>query len=209
MKKILLVMALAMSLVAANADARGGGWHGGGWGGWHGGGRFLFYGALTAPLWYSAWAYSRPWYYYPAPVYVQSSPTYYVTQPGYDTQPNYVVANSQPNYTVSQSTVGASQSGGVMELGPANGAPQPQSVQPSMTTMPSPQAAQSGQWFVYPSRGQSQAQLAADRSQCNGWAVGESGYDPDLKVHRNPDTGPNAYGRALSACLEGRGYTVR
>lgn len=198
MKKILLVMALGMSLVAANAEARGGGWHGGGW---HGGGRFLFYGALTAPLWYSAWAYSRPWYYYPAPVYVQSSPTYYVTQP------SYVVANSQPTYTVSQSSAAAPQSSGVIELGPVNGATQP--VQPPVTTMPAPESVQTGRWFVYPGRGQSQAQLAADRSQCNGWAVGESGYDPDLKVHRNPETGPIDYGRALTACLEGRGYTVR
>ena len=201
MKKILLVMAVAMSLVAANAEARGG------WG-WHNGGRFFFYGALTAPLWYSAWAYSRPWYYYPEPVYVQSSPTYYVTQPSYVTQPNYVVANSQPNYIVTgQSTVGPAQTGGVIELGPANGAPQP--VQPANTTMPTPESVQSGRWFVYPGRGQSQAQLAADRSQCNSWAVGASGYDPDLKVHRNPETGPIEYGRALSACLEGRGYTVR
>lgn len=202
MKKILLVVALAMSLAAVNAEARGGGW-----GGWHGGGRFLFYGALTAPLWYSAWAYSRPWYYYPSPVYVQSSPTYVVTQPAYVTQPSYVVANSQPNYIVGQSTVGASQSSGVIELGPVNGGSQPS--QPGVSTMPAPEAAQSGRWFVYPGRGQSPAQLAADRSQCSNWAVGESGYDPDLKVHRNPETGPNDYGRALSACLEGRGYTVR
>ena len=198
MKKILLVMALAMSLVAVDAEARGGGW-----GGWHGGGRFLFYGALTAPLWYSAWAYSRPWYYYPEPVYVQNSPTYYVTQP------SYVVANSQPNYVVtSQSTVGAAQSGGVIELGPINGGSQ--SVQPALSNnMPAPESVQAGRWFVYPGRGQSAAQLAADRSQCNSWAVGATGYDPDLKVHRNPETGPNDYGRALSACLEGRGYTVR
>jgi hypothetical protein len=203
-KKILLVIAVAMSLVAANAEARGG------WG-WHNGGRFFFYGALTAPLWYSAWAYSRPWYYYPAPVYVQSAPTYYVAQPSYVTQPSYVVANSQPNYVISQSTVGASQSSGVIELGPANGSapPQPQQVQPAITTLPAPESVQGGRWFVYPSRGQSQAQLAADRSQCNGWAIGQSGYDPDLKVHRNPETGPSDYGRALSACLEGRGYTVR
>ncbi|MEO8004287.1 MAG: hypothetical protein ABI771_05240 [Betaproteobacteria bacterium] len=199
MKKILLVMALAMSLVAVNAEARGGGWHGGGW---HGGGRFLFYGALTAPLWYSAWAYSRPWYYTPAPVYVQSSPTYIVTQPG------YVVANSQPSYVVTgQPAAGAAQSGGVIELGPTNGGSQ--SAQPAVSNLPPSEGAQSGRWFIYPGRGQSQGQLAADRSQCNNWAVGESGYDPDLKVHRNPDTGPNDYGRALSACLEGRGYTVR
>lgn len=205
MKKILLVLVLGMSLVAINAEARGGG----GWG-WHHGGRYFFYGALTFPLWYSAWAYSRPYpyYYYPAPVYVQSSPTYYV-----QSTPNYGVT-SQPNYVVTgqQSTVGVPQASGVIELGPVNGGAQ-QSVQPSLANAPPSQPVQSGaqgdRWFVYPGRGQTQAQLDADRSQCSSWAVGASGYDPDLKVHRNPETGPIDYGRALSACLEGRGYTVR
>jgi hypothetical protein len=122
------------------------------------------------------------------PVYVQSQPTYAVT------------ANQQRNILTQ------SPSNGVIELGPVNALP-PVNANPS----PSPDSGQApaDQWFVYPSRGQSPQQTANDRYDCGKWATNESGYDPDLRVHRNPETGPVAYGRALSACLEGRGYAVR
>jgi opacity protein-like surface antigen len=66
---------------------------------------------------------------------------------------------------------------------------------------------------VTPKFGQTQEQLAADRSECRVWAKGQTGFDPgqigggvtasDYSVRRQQ------YGRALAACLEGRGYTTR
>jgi hypothetical protein len=52
--------------------------------------------------------------------------------------------------------------------------------------------------IVYPRNGQSEAQTNADRSDCSQWAAGQVG---------GQDT--NVFQRAVTACLEGRGYTVR
>jgi hypothetical protein len=207
-KKILIAVALA-SLVATNAEARGGGWHGH----YHGGGSYFWWGAalgaaLTIPFYYSrTWADPGPYYYNsyygPGPVVYANPPVYVQSQPVYyQSQPNYVAA-AQPRNVVTQS-----QSNGVIELGPVNSQPpvNSNSAQPQNSN---PGQASSDQWFVYPSRGQSQQQAANDRYECNRWATSESGYDPELRTHRNPETGPVNYGRALSACLEGRGYAVR
>lgn len=61
--------------------------------------------------------------------------------------------------------------------------------------------------FVYPRSGQSEAQTASDHAECGRWASNQSGYDasrPNPADRRRGD-----YQRAISACLEGRGYTVR
>jgi len=70
-----------------------------------------------------------------------------------------------------------------------------------------------GQMFIYPRQGQSEENQAKDFNKCNNWAVGQTGYDPT-----KPPVGlPEAqliqkqadYRRAMGACLDGRGYTVR
>ena len=67
--------------------------------------------------------------------------------------------------------------------------------------------------FLYPRKGQSEQQQAKDRYECHRWAVSQTGYDPI-----QPSAGVPAaqmskkhtdYQRAMSACLDGRGYTVR
>ncbi len=68
--------------------------------------------------------------------------------------------------------------------------------------------------FAYPRENQSEELQAKDRSECQSWATGQTGYDPakspagDMPpvqwFQRQVD-----YMRAQSACLEGRGYTVR
>jgi len=67
--------------------------------------------------------------------------------------------------------------------------------------------------FAYPNRDQSEAQQAEDRFECHSWAVEQTGYDPSRvsaagatpeALRKRPD-----YLRAMTACLEGRGYTVR
>lgn len=68
--------------------------------------------------------------------------------------------------------------------------------------------------FVYPRENQSEELQAKDRSECQSWATGQTGHDPT-----NPPAGDMPpfqwfqkqvdYVRAQTACLEGRGYTVR
>lgn len=60
--------------------------------------------------------------------------------------------------------------------------------------------------FVYPRNKQSKTQAAKDRSECNSWASDQTGYAPSAA----PDAQQRSnYRRAVSACMEGRGYTVR
>ncbi len=61
--------------------------------------------------------------------------------------------------------------------------------------------------FAYPKQGQSEEQTDRDRYECHLWAVQQSGFDPSEpgeRVAMIPD-----YRRAMTACLEGRGYSVR
>jgi len=71
-----------------------------------------------------------------------------------------------------------------------------------------------GQLFIYPRQGQSQEKLESDRDACHSWAVNQTGYDPNKPP---PGGMPGSqigqksadYLRALDACLDARGYTVR
>lgn len=61
--------------------------------------------------------------------------------------------------------------------------------------------------YVYPAQGQSEQQQADDRYECHRWAVDQTQYDPtdsDYDAQRRSE-----YTRAITACLTGRGYTVR
>ena len=67
--------------------------------------------------------------------------------------------------------------------------------------------------FVYPRQGQSEELQAKDRYECHSWAVSQTHYDPT-----QPASGMSAaqlnqmradYQRAMGACLDGRGYTVK
>ncbi len=63
--------------------------------------------------------------------------------------------------------------------------------------------------FIYPRNGQSEKQQADDRYQCHRWAVGQTDYDPTT-VSGAPSVQKNAdYQRAMGACLDARGYTVK
>ena len=69
------------------------------------------------------------------------------------------------------------------------------------------------QMFIYPRQSQSEKQQADDRYACHQWAVGQTGFDPTQppggppepkKIEKRTD-----YQRAMGACLDGRGYTVK
>lgn len=66
--------------------------------------------------------------------------------------------------------------------------------------------------IVYPKNGQSKDQQSADQFECHGWARSQTGFDPTQAGGGVPpgdaDRSRNNYNRAMSACLQGRGYQV-
>ncbi len=57
-----------------------------------------------------------------------------------------------------------------------------------------------GQIFMYPKNGQSAEQQATDKAECQQWARQQAG-----EVAQNGSD----YQRAMTACVEGRGYSAR
>jgi hypothetical protein len=82
----------------------------------------------------------------------------------------------------------------------------------SQTAPPASQPPTS-QIFIYPRQGQSEQKQATDRYECHSWAVGQAGYDPTKPPANLPEAQMIRkradYQRAQSACLDGRGYTVK
>jgi hypothetical protein len=76
---------------------------------------------------------------------------------------------------------------------------------------PPPGGAQSD-LIIYPKNGQSKEQQAADQFECHNWAKGQTGFDPTQPgggvAPGNADAGRSSYNRAMSACLQARGYQV-
>ncbi|MFT5700147.1 MAG: hypothetical protein ACI8ZB_003018 [Desulforhopalus sp.] len=67
--------------------------------------------------------------------------------------------------------------------------------------------------FAYPKEGQSEEQQSDDRFSCHQWAVKQTTYDPsqppgNVSV-KELGTMREKYQRAIAACLEGKGYSVR
>ena len=69
------------------------------------------------------------------------------------------------------------------------------------------------QLFIYPKQGQSEQQQADDRYACHSWGVKQTGYDPteppDKLSASELTQKRQEYQRAMKACLEGKGYSVR
>jgi len=104
----------------------------------------------------------------------------------------------------------------VVEQPPATGVVQPapnvvgQPAQAPVVPQPPPATVAQGPdpVFIYPKNGQGEQQQATDRYECHRWAVSQTGFDPTLSVGAAPQKHID-YQRALGACLEGRGYTVK
>lgn len=99
---------------------------------------------------------------------------------------------------------------GYAVVDPPDNADQP-TAPPSPTTDNSPQDA-GDDLIIYPKNGQTRDQQAADQYECHGWATGQTGFDPtqpDGGVQSaDVDRSRSNYYRAMSACLQGRGYQV-
>lgn len=138
------------------------------------------------PFYATVWVRGAPYYYANDVYYVRSPQGYVVVDPP---PANLVMEQPPPNVVVGQPPV-------VVQQPPAAVAQAPQD-----------------QVFIYPRQGQSEQQQATDRYECHRWAVSQTGFDPSLSPGGAP-AGPGDqkradYHRALSACLEGRGYTVK
>jgi hypothetical protein len=86
-------------------------------------------------------------------------------------------------------------------------------VDPPPGAAPGAAGAPAADVYVYPRNGQSDEQQANDKYECHRWAADQTGFDPTLAS--GGVTGPDAparrenYFRAMGACLEGRGYSVK
>lgn len=71
----------------------------------------------------------------------------------------------------------------------------------------------SGDLYIYPKDGQSEERQATDRYECHSWAAGQSGFDPTQPLGGVPESQAAVkradYQRAMTACLEARGYSVK
>ncbi len=86
-------------------------------------------------------------------------------------------------------------------------------VDPPADPSVSAQAPPSDELFIYPQRGQSADSQASDKYECHRWASSQTGFDPTQSGGGVPPEQSQQkrgeYQRAMRACLEGRGYSVR
>ena len=76
-----------------------------------------------------------------------------------------------------------------------------------------PASTASNDVFIYPRNGQTEDQQAQDKYECHRWAQSQTGFDPTQSSGGVPpdqlDAKRTEYQRAMGACLEGRGYSVK
>lgn len=177
---------------------RGHGYRSYGWGGWGG-----FYSGLSLGLalplvstgYVSSWYGGSPYYY--------ADDVYYVSNPrrGYRVlSPSETVITE--NYVYESPSLAP-----VVAAPPTAIAPTPSYVRETPSTVAKTPAAASAQLYAYPKNGQTATQGTFDRIECERWGSGQTGYSPGQSADDSPRKGD--YQRAVSACLEGRGYSVR
>jgi hypothetical protein len=84
---------------------------------------------------------------------------------------------------------------------------------PGAAPPPQPGSPPGDDFFVYPKNGQPEDLQSKDKFECHKWASQQSGFDPTVSGGGvAPDQNASArsqYNRAITACLEGRGYSVK
>jgi hypothetical protein len=132
------------------------------------------------------WWNSVPYYYY--------NDVYYTYDPAAS---GYVVTTPPP--ALDSDAAPADSDGGA---GPAGPGPGPGPGGPA-NYGPAPGGPANGDGlFAYPKNGQSEQQQTADRSECAQWAGTQTGGS------QQSGAGGLDYRRAMTACLQGRGYSV-
>jgi hypothetical protein len=171
--------------VAGRGYAGYGGYRGYGGGYWHGGGYW------RGGLWYGGFLAALPLYY---DMFWWGGVPYYYANDAY-----YVWSDSANGYTSVPPPGDQPPAAAQADQGPA-----------AAQADQGPAAANSD-LIVYPKNGQSPDQQARDRYECGHWAATQSGFNPAQPGQSGavPAAGSDQYLRAESACLEGRGYTVK
>ncbi|WP_019937161.1 hypothetical protein [Bordetella sp. FB-8] len=177
--KSITVKTAALALVVSLGAACGTANAWGGRGYYHHGGGFFIGAALGLAAAGTVMALSPPTYAYPSPTYAYPSP-YYAAPPVVYSTPQ-VVYSSVPMMTYSM---------------------------PPVVAMPPQAVADSTDVIAYPLHGQSAAQQASDRTACEHWASGQSGYDPAQASQWTTSAQTSSYSRAIGACLKGHGYSI-
>lgn len=85
---------------------------------------------------------------------------------------------------------------------------------PAGADQPGPAPTAAGEdFYLYPKNGQSPEQQSADRYECHSWSRNQTGFDPTQLNGGVPPEQTSArreqYRRAMTACLEARGYSVK
>jgi hypothetical protein len=121
-------------------------------------------------------------YWYGGIPYYYANDVYYTYNPSYD---GYVATDPPPVADSGTPAEGAAPGGpaAAPNAGPGPG-----------------EGDAAGQIFMYPKNGQSPEQQAKDKAECQQWASQQAG-----QVAQNGSD----YMRAMSACVEGRGYSAR
>jgi hypothetical protein len=168
------------------------------YGRWNGG---FWRGGFWPRVW---WGANFPWFLPAIPAFAaaywwDSIPYYYYNDVYYTYDPSangYVVTTPPP-----AQDPGAGDPSVAQPDPNANYANPPPANYPAPGAAPAPGGAAVGSGlYAYPRNGQSDEQQAADRQECEQWAGSQTGGDAS---GNSPD-----YPRALTACLQGRGYSV-
>jgi Family of unknown function (DUF6515) len=81
------------------------------------------------------------------------------------------------------------------------------------TEPPPPPPSPNDDIFIYPKNGQAEQDQSRDKYECHKWAQNQSGFDPTQPnggvTSGDASSKRAAYQRAIGACLEGRGYSVK
>ena len=165
----------------------GGYWHGGYWPSAYYGWSYPFYLAALPALYATYWWSGVPYYYV--------NNVYYT----YNTADNGYLATDPP-------PVAGDYSDDVNAAAAAGPDAAAQNATPPDVAPAGPQAG----LIAYPRNGQSDPQQSQDKFECHNWAKGQTGFDPTSQSSSGATPGTrDAYGRAMAACLDARGYTVR
>jgi hypothetical protein len=165
----------------------GGYWHGGFWPRAYYGWSYPLYLGFLPAVYATYWWGGIPYYYV--------NNVYYTYDSG---QNGYIATDPPPVAGDYSDDVNAAAAAGADAAPPADNVP------------PDVAAAPNSGIIAYPRNGQSDQQLATDKFQCHAWAKNQTGFDPTSQASSGASAGArSAYGRAMAACLDARGYTVR
>jgi hypothetical protein len=173
---------------------------------WHGD-HYWYHGGVWYRPYGPSWVVVGP----PVGIYVPVLPPVYTTVVFggvpyyYANDAYYLWSDSERQYQVVAPPPGADSA----SAAPSDAVPPP----PSASGAPIGGSPVGDNLFVYPRNGQTAEQQANDRYECHRWAVDQSGFDPTPSgggvAPEQAAAGRADYRRAIEACLDGRGYTVR